>query len=221
MERVEAIEKIKTLVGKDLRPLADELHVTVWTSEGKKNKGWVGHVIERYLGLPINSAQSPNFGSWELKVCSLAARKRGNLLRVKETMQITMIDAYNVAQKPFEESHLLAKLQKAVVVARVHEGPAETRSLLHSVTEFDLDDPETYGQVKADYELVRQTIIERGFESLTGKLGVLVQPRTKGRGHGSTSRAFYARTVFVAHILGEGYSVPLPVAASDDKQSRQ
>ncbi len=42
-------------------------------------------------------------------------------------------------------------------------------------------------------------------------MGKLVQPRTKGQGHGSTSRAFYARTGFVAHILGEGYSIPLPV----------
>lgn len=216
MERVEAIERIKTLVGRDLRPLADELKVTVWTPEGKKNKGWFGHVIERFLGLPINSSQSPNFGSWELKVVSLAARKRVNTLRVKETMAITMIDPYNVAQQPFEKSHLLAKMQKAVVVARIHESPLETRSLLHSVTQFDLGNTEIYEQVKADYELVRQSIINKGFQSLTGKMGVLVQPRTKGAGHGSTSRAFYARTSFVAHILGEGYSIPLPVAGAND-----
>src|SRR5947208_8952813 len=40
-----------------------------------------------------------------------------------------------------------------------------------------------------------------GVDSVTGDLGKLVQARTKGRGHGSTSRAFYARAVFVAHIL--------------------
>lgn len=38
---------------------------------------------------------------------------------VKETMAITMIDPVNVADKPFEESHLLAKLKKAVVCADV------------------------------------------------------------------------------------------------------
>ncbi len=32
-------------------------------------------------------------------------------------------------------------------------------------------------------------------------MGVLVQPRTKGPGHGSISRAFYARPTFVAHII--------------------
>lgn len=214
MERGEAIERIKTLVGKDLRPLADKFQVTVW-KDGKKNKGWVGHVIERFLGLPINSAQSPNFGSWELKVVSLVPRRSG-VLRVKETMAVTMIDPYNVAATPFEQSHLLAKLQKIVAVARVFETVEDSRSLLHSVAEFDLDDPNTYNQVKADYELVRQTIINRGFNALSGSMGVRIQPRTKGAGHGSTSRAFYARTSFVAHILGEGYSVPLPVAGANE-----
>jgi len=57
---------LRTLVGTDLRPLADTHQITVWTG-GKKNKGWAGHTIERFLGLPLNSAQSPNFGSWELK----------------------------------------------------------------------------------------------------------------------------------------------------------
>jgi hypothetical protein len=33
-------------------------------------------------------------------------------------------------------------------------------------------------------------------------MGVLVQPRTKGAGHGSTSRAFYARKQFVAKMIG-------------------
>jgi len=37
---------------------------------------------------------------------------------------------------------------------------------------------------------------------LTGRMGVLVQPRTKGSGHGSTTRAFYARKELVKIILG-------------------
>ncbi len=199
MERADAIKRITQLVGVDLRPMAEELEITVWKGD-KKNKGWVGHVIERYLGLPINSSQSPNFGSWELKVVSLKRNAKRQLV-VKETMAITMIDPYNVARTPFEESHLRAKMRKAVIVARVFESQSETSSLLHSVTDFDLGDSEIYEQVKADYELVRDTINTTGFSALKGKMGVLVQPRTKGAGHGSTSRAFYARTKFVAEII--------------------
>ncbi len=99
-----------------MHELAEKYNVTIYCN-GKINKGWAGHVFERYLELPINSAQSPNFGSWELKSIPLKYKKNGELT-FKETMAITMINPINVCQKTFEESHLLAKLRKAVVVAR-------------------------------------------------------------------------------------------------------
>jgi DNA mismatch repair protein MutH len=82
--------------------------------------------------------------------------------------------------------------------------------VLYSVGMVDLDDPRIYAQVKADYNLVRKTLKEKGFGALTGKMGVLIQPRTKGPGHGSTPRAFYARTAFVAHVIGLKPWVPSP-----------
>ena len=200
MERSEAIQKLRRLENVDLVPLARQFDVTIWKGD-KKNKGWAGHVLERYLGLPINSAQSPNFGSWELKIVPLKRLANGSIA-VKETMAITMIDPFNVKATPFEESHLLAKLKKVVICARLFESQEEKRSVLVRVTAFDLDEHSVYEQVKRDYEETRSCIIKRGFEHLTGAMGVLVQPRTKGAGHGSTSRAFYARTQFVARLLG-------------------
>ncbi len=199
MERQEAIGRISEIVGTDLRNLADKYKVTVFKT-GKKNKGWAGHVIERYLGLPINSAQSPNFGSWELKTISLKYLRSGELT-IKETMAITMIDPYNIQRTEFEDSHLLTKLKKVVIAARVWENQEETSSMLYAVKSFDLDNPEIYDQVKEDYDLVRNTIIERGFSVLTGRMGVFIQPRTKGAGHGSTTRAFYARVSFLKKIF--------------------
>jgi len=199
MERDEAIEQLQKLVGKDLVHLAKKYDVTVWKG-GKLNKGWAGHVIERYLGLPLSSAQSPNFGSWELKIVPLKRLRSGEIVP-KETMAITMIDPVNVAATPFERSHLLAKLQKAVVCARMFESKAEKSSVLVSVTAFDLDNPIIFNQVKNDYDLVREAIRKKGFRRLTGRMGVFAQPRTKGPGHGSTSRAFYARKEFLRIIL--------------------
>ena len=202
MEREAAISKLKKLEGRDLVPLAEQYEVTIWRGD-KKNKGWAGHLLERYLGLPINSAQSPNFGSWELKIVPLKRLVNGRI-KVKETMAITMIDPVNVQNTPFEQSHLLTKLKKAVICARLFESQDETRSILMHVSAFDLNDAAYYEQVKKDYEEARSCIATKGFEHLTGRMGVLVQPRTKGTGHGSKSRAFYARTQFVAKMLGIG-----------------
>jgi DNA mismatch repair protein MutH len=199
MERQEAIERINEIIGTDLRKLADQYEVTVYKNR-KKNKGWTGHVIERHLGLPINSAQAPNFGSWELKTISLKYLRSGELT-IKETMAITMIDPYNIIRTEFEDSHLLTKLKKLVIVARIWKNQEETSSLLYAVKTFDLDNLEIYNQVKEDYDLARTTIIDQGFPALTGKMGKFIQPRTKGAGHGSTTRAFYARASFLKMIF--------------------
>jgi DNA mismatch repair protein MutH len=200
VDRAEALARFKTLVGCDLVELGTRSGVTIWKGL-RINKGWAGHALERHLGLALNSSRAPNFGSWELKVVPVRRLPNGNV-RVKETMAITMIDPVEVAAKEFPESHLFLKLQRMIVVARVFESQMETRSLCHIVAEFDLGDRDLYDQIKADYDLIRDVIRSRGFQFLSGSMGALVQPRTTGPGHGSTSRAFYARAKLVARILG-------------------
>jgi len=199
LDRRDAVRRINLLAGKDLRALADEYKIPVWKN-GRENKGWAGLVIEHYLGLPQNSRQAPDFGDWELKVVPLRKDTDGNL-RVKESMAITMLEPAEVLASKFEDSHLYDKLRSMVVVSRVWESKEELHSMLHAAAEFDLDDPEIHDRVKADYETIRTQIRARGIDLVTGDLGKLVQARTKGPGHGSTSRAFYARPIFVAHIL--------------------
>jgi len=197
--RKQAVADLRKIIGKDLRGMADAYGVTVFKN-GKLNKGWAEHTLEHYLGLGLSSKQAPNGQFWELKAVPLY--KRGNSYIPKETMAITMINAKNVAGTDFEHSHLLNKLRSLIICGRLFEGRGESRSTLISVGTFDLADKKVKGQVKKDYELTRQTIKTKGFQALTGKMGVLVQPRTKGMGHGSTTRAFYARTGFVKKILG-------------------
>ncbi len=201
MERADALKKLKTLEGINLHHLAKQFDVTVLSTNGKVNKGWAGHAIERFLGLPVNSAQSPNFGSWELKVIPLKRLKNGRV-QFKETMAITMIDPYHVARTPFEESHLLAKLRKAICVARIVGTDYSDPSFVHSVVTLDLAD-DLYNAVKADYEVVQSCLNDswKGFKCLTGKMGIYIQPRTKGAGHGTTTRAFYARPIFLARFI--------------------
>jgi DNA mismatch repair protein MutH len=199
LDRKEALRRINLLAGKDLRLLADEYGIPIWKN-GHENKGWAGLVIERYLGLPQNSRQAPDFGDWELKVVPLRRDAAGKL-RVKESMAITMLEPAEVLASKFEDSHLYDKLRSMLVVSRIYESPQELHSMLHAAAEFDLDNPKIREQVAADYETIRSQIRARGIDSVTGDLGQLVQARTKGRGHGSKTRAFYARAIFVAHIL--------------------
>ncbi len=215
LARAEALRRVRLLTAKDLRPMADQFGITVWKN-GKKNKGWAGHVIERYLGLPQNSRQAPDFGTWELKVVPLT-RNSGGQLRVKESMAITMLEPTEVLSSRFADSHLYDKLRSLIVVARVFENVQDTSSILHSAAEFDLDNPAIRKQVEDDYEVIRGVIGTRGVASLTGDTGKYIQARTKGRGHGSTSRAFYARPVLVAHILNLQKLAWMPLVYSNEE----
>jgi DNA mismatch repair protein MutH len=117
-------------------------------------------------------------------------------------MAITMIDAYQVQRTSFEESHLLSKLQKAVCVARIVGNSYADPTFIHSITTLDLEGA-LYQDVKADYELVQNCLNDnqRGFDALTGTMGKYIQPRTKGAGHGSKTRAFYARPLFLRQFI--------------------
>lgn len=187
-----------------MRTLARDCGITILSESGRVNKGWAGHVFERYLGLPLNSAQSPNFGSWELKSIPLK-RLTSGVLSFKESMAITMIDEYHVRNTPFDGSHLLSKLKKAVIVARVVGSDYSKPTFVHSVTSVELSG-DLYELVRADYELVQECLNDpqKGFLALTGAMGVYVQPRTKGKGHGSVSRAFYARPRLLGRFIDLG-----------------
>ena len=202
MEREEAIEKLSKLIGgPDLHKLAAKFGITVCTPKGTVNKGWAGHVMERHLDLPINSSRCPNFGSWELKCIPIRRLKSGKL-SFKETMAITMIDAYDVARTPFHRSHLLLKLKKLIIVARTVGKNYTDPTFVHSVTSVDTE--EFYRLIETDYNEVRNCVKDpdRGFEKLSGTMGKYIQPRTKGTGHGSKTRAFYARPAFLKLLIG-------------------
>ena len=199
ISRDQAIAILTPYLGKDLRPIADEYGVTVWKN-GRKNKGWAGMVMEQLLGHPQDADQAPDFGTWELKVVPIVRNAQGHW-QVKETMAITMIDPRNVAETPFAHSHLLDKLRALLVCAREWLKDQDEHSRLVKLGVFDLADGETFRQVQSDYEAVQKTISTEGARALTGWMGNLVQPRTKGPGHGVVSHAFYARTTFVTRML--------------------
>lgn len=202
LSRADALARLDALVGEDLRPLADAYGITVWR-DGRRNKGWAGQTVERHLGQRPNSAQAADFGDWELKVVPLAFTADG-ALRLKETMAITMFTEEDLETQAFEDSHLLDKLRRIVVVARVYEGPDEGRSLVAAVAPFDLSDPALYAQVRDDYDELRWVVRQQGAYALHGGLGRLVQPRPKGAGQLRAGHGFYARKAFVEHMLGIG-----------------
>lgn len=209
MEREEAIRLLKALEGTDLVVLAAKHGQQIFHEKEVEgvikrtlNKGWAGLTLERALGLPVNSRREPNGGSWELKQVSLKKNPRTGEIKAKETMQITMFDSKHIKEHPFEESHVIHKIYRMVIVARLYVDRQESESKIVIVRAADLslEVGPVYEQVRRDYENIREVLRQGG--TVKSQMGQLIQSRTKGAGHGSTSRAWYARTQFVNLLLG-------------------
>ncbi len=197
--RAVAIKNLKKYIGKDLRKIAKDIKVTTYET-GKQNKGWKGLILERLAGLKTNVSKAPNGLSWELK--SVSFRYVKDKLVPKETMAITMINAEELNKHTFFESHCWAKLKTIIFCAVMWNGINYEKANLIQVTSLDFaQTDELIKEIKADYDFIRNKLITKGFKSLTGSDGKWIQARTKGAGHGSTSRAFYARTSLVKKIF--------------------
>ncbi len=112
-----------------------------------------------------------------------------------------MINPTEVLSNRFEDSHFYDKIRRLIVVGRSFESTQDDHSKVVAVEPFDADDPAIFATIKSDWEAIREQIRVGGLDSLHGEMGKLIQPRTKGPGNGSISRAFYARTAFVARML--------------------
>src|SRR3989338_6039595 len=102
----------------------------------------------------------------------------------------------------FNLSRVWAKLKSIVFCAVMWHGKNSDKAEILKVTSLDfLETDEVIKEIKADYDFIRNKLIKKGFNALTGKDGKWIQARTKGAGNGSTSRAFYARKEMVKKIF--------------------
>lgn len=197
--RVVAVKNLEKYIGQDLLIWASKFGITSFTN-GKQNKGWKGQTLERLAGLAGGNEQAPNGLGFELK--STAFHQKKNLWIPKETMAITMINPATLVTTPFYKSHCWEKLKTIVFCAVTWNGHHNPESKLLSVQSFDfLEDSKLIQEIEADYEFIRAKLIGQGFSALTGKDGKWIQARTKGAGHGSISRAFYARRSLLTEIF--------------------
>lgn len=201
--RATALKNLKKYIGQDLIKLAEKFGITTYKN-GKQNKGWKGLVLERLAGLENNNEKAPNGLGFELKSVAFWKDKSGKLIP-KETMAITMINPKELEETPFFKSHCWEKLKSLVFCAVMWNGHNAKTAELLDVESLDFsEDDEIIKMIEADYELVREKLKKDGFTNLTGRYGKLIQPRTKGAGHGSISRAFYARKELVQKIFDLG-----------------
>lgn len=168
-----------------------------YTVPKTKNKGNAGHYLETLLGIP-HSSECLDCLDGELKAFPLKTLKSGELVP-KETVAVTMCCSTALKENSFDESKLSKKLSKTLFVPYTWSDEGELvffRPFLFTTTNS------LWQIIKEDYEAIKTKSAEG---VMTGSIGTYLQTRTKGAGHGSTSRAFYLRPQFLKTIFPDGF----------------
>lgn len=162
------------------------------------NKGLPGHFLEELLGIP-HTPNALDCSDGELKVFPVKKLHRTGALTPKESIAITMLNPEDLKTCDFNSSKCCKKMSRMLVVPYYREAD-KIRFLKPVIVDRSSQEyAEVYSILEADYNNIRQTFLETGV--LESKIGSLLQNRTKGAGHGSTSRAFYLRPAFAKKVV--------------------
>ena len=159
------------------------------------NKGAAGLLLETINGVP-HSPAALDCSDGELKTYPIKLNRKG--IKVpKETIAVCMLSEDDLRENEFENSRPGKKMSTMLIVPYERNGDKVVYGEPYT---FRLSDhPEMAATLKADYDAIRARFL--GGEGLTSRMGTLLQNRTKGPGHGSTSRAFYLRTAFMRKVM--------------------
>jgi hypothetical protein len=157
------------------------------------NKGKPGQFLEDLLGIP-HSSECLDCQDGEVKAFPVKMLKNGTFVP-KETIAVTMLNKEELATSDFTSSRCYKKLSKVLLVP-YYRTEDTIKFLTPKIIDKDSPDSvEIYKILESDYNEIRKKYVETGeFSSSTG---TLLQNRTKGAGHGTTSRAFYLRQTFM------------------------
>jgi len=160
-----------------------------------RNKGLPGLFIEDLVGIP-HTPNCLDCVDGELKLFPLKRLKNGTLTP-KETIAVTMIQPESLRTTPFTASNVFRKLNRCLYVPYLRD---EESIVLYTPFLMDLGkNAEIQTILDADYNEIATAYTTQNI--MTGSIGRYLQTRTKGAGHGSTSRAFYLRPLFIKEFI--------------------
>jgi hypothetical protein len=161
------------------------------------NKGLPGNFLEDLLGIP-HTKNCLDCSDGELKIFPVKKLKDGTLVP-KETMAITMLSKDELRTNDFKESKCCKKMSKMLIVPYYRNGDSIRFMNPKIIDRECIEFADLYNTIESDYNQIRKIYIETGI--LQSETGTLLQNRTKGTGHGSTTRAFYLRQAFMKQCI--------------------
>lgn len=205
------LSQAQSIAGLTFGELADELHIPV-PLDLKRDKGWVGMLLERALGATAGSKAEQDFSHLGVELKTLPINAEGYPL---ETTFVSLAPLVQNSGVKWENSHVRHKL--SCVLWMPIEGsrhiPLRERHIGAPILWKPTAEQER--QLKQDWEELMDLIILGKLDQITARIGEVMQLRPKGanskaitKGIGKNGEVidtlplgFYLRKEFTAGIL--------------------
>ncbi len=200
----------RTLVGKrliDLDPSAPMV------PSSPQNKGAVGRIYEAAFGIEPNSRREADFPAAGIELKSVPIRLVGGEARAKERVSLTMIDYKSLPTEHWETAAIRKKLDDLLLIFYRWDPLLPIARFETLAAEIWRPDAESIRQIRLDWEAVQRLVIQGRTGEVSEGGTRLLGAATKGRGHGSTTRAWSLKQTFVAYIY-RSLTTPTPMATT-------
>lgn len=161
-------KKIKDIVGKDYK-------------NDQKNKGKVGHVIEKYyFGMKLNNKSSADFEELgiELKTTPLKLIKKG--LSQKERIVLTKLDLEDLIENSeLKNSKKWKKIENMLIIWYLHNDDFFEREIM-KVKYIDLSDERYYEELNIDWKIMHDLAKNGMAHKLSESLNQTISSARKG-----------------------------------------
>ncbi len=205
------LSQAQSIAGLTFGELADELHIPV-PPDLKRDKGWVGVLLERALGATAGSKAEQDFSHLGVELKTLPINDEGYPL---ETTFVSLAPLVQNSGVKWENSHVRHKL--SCVLWMPIEGsrhiPLRERHIGAPILWKPTAEQER--QLKQDWEELMDLIVLGKLDQITARIGEVMQLRPKGANSRAVTKGigkngeiidtlplgFYLRKEFTAQIL--------------------
>ncbi len=207
------LSQAQSIAGLTFGELADELHIPV-PPDLKRDKGWVGMLLERALGATAGSKAEQDFSHLGVELKTLPINAEGYPL---ETTFVSLAPLVQNSGVKWENSHVRHKL--SCVLWMPIEGsrhiPLRERHIGTPILWKPTAEQER--QLKQDWEELMDLIVLGKLDQITARIGEVMQLRPKGANSRSITKGigrngevietlplgFYLRKEFTTGILND------------------
>ncbi|HHF3362493.1 TPA: DNA mismatch repair endonuclease MutH [Haemophilus influenzae] len=205
------LSQAQSIAGLTFGELADELHIPV-PPDLKRDKGWVGMLLERALGATAGSKAEQDFSHLGVELKTLPINAEGYPL---ETTFVSLAPLVQNSGIKWENSHVRHKLSCVLWIPIEGSRHIPLRERHIGAPIFWKPTTEQERQLKQDWEELMDLIVLGKLEQITARIGEVMQLRPKGANSRAVTKGigkngeiidtlplgFYLRKEFTAQIL--------------------